>query len=48
MSDSLGMAGIQGALDGAKTYAKSSTIGRIHFAQFFSCPRVCKKYWSSF
>ena len=34
MSDSLGMAGIQGAMDGAKTYAKSSTIGRIHFAQF--------------
>ena len=34
MSDSLGMAGIQGAFDGAKTYATSSTIGRIHFAQF--------------
>ena len=34
MSDGLGMAGIQGAMDGAKSYAKNSTIGRIHFAQF--------------
>jgi predicted metal-dependent phosphoesterase TrpH len=34
MANSLGMAGIQGAMDGAKSYAKSSTIGRIHFAQF--------------
>lgn len=34
MADGLGMAGIQGAMDGAKSYAKNSTIGRIHFAQF--------------
>jgi predicted metal-dependent phosphoesterase TrpH len=34
MADGLGMAGIQGAMDGANSYAKSSTIGRIHFAQF--------------
>lgn len=34
MADGLRMAGIQGAMDGAKSYAKNSTIGRIHFAQF--------------
>ena len=34
MANGLGMAGIQGAMDGAKSYAKNSTIGRIHFAQF--------------
>ena len=34
MADGLGMAGIQGAMDGAKSCAKNSTIGRIHFAQF--------------
>lgn len=34
IADGLGMAGIQGAMDGAKSYAKNSTIGRIHFAQF--------------
>ena len=34
MADGLGVAGIQGAMDGAKSYAKNSTIGRIHFAQF--------------
>lgn len=34
MADGLGMAGIPGAMDGAKSYAKNSTIGRIHFAQF--------------
>ena len=34
MAHSLGMAGIQGSLEGAKAYVHSSTIGRIHFAQF--------------
>ena len=34
MSHNLGMAGIFDSLDGAKKYAKHSTIGRIHFAQF--------------
>jgi 3',5'-nucleoside bisphosphate phosphatase len=34
MADSLGMAGIHGSLEGAKSYVHSSTIGRIHFAQF--------------
>ena len=34
IAHSLGMAGIFNSLDGAKKYAKHSTIGRIHFAQF--------------
>ncbi|HCK04675.1 MAG: PHP domain-containing protein [Methylophilales bacterium] len=34
MAHSLGMAGIMNAYEGARSYAKNSTIGRIHFAQF--------------
>ena len=33
MAQSLGMAGIMNAYEGARSYAKNSTIGRIHFAQ---------------
>ncbi len=34
MALSLGMAGIMNAYQGARRYAKNSTIGRIHFAQY--------------
>jgi len=34
MAHSLGMAGIMDAYEGARSYAKNSTIGRIHFAHY--------------
>jgi len=48
MANGLGMAGIQGAMDGAKSYAKNSTIGRIHFAQFLVAQGYAKNIGAVF
>lgn len=48
MANGLGMAGIQGAMDGAKSYAKNSTIGRIHFAQFLVAQGYAKNIGTVF
>ena len=48
MANGLGMAGIQGAMNGAKSYAKNSTIGRIHFAQFLVAQGYAKNIGAVF
>lgn len=48
MASGLGMTGIPGALNGAKSYAKNSTIGRIHFAQFLVAQGYAKNIGAVF